>query len=435
MLKKYFQKHEKWPLVLEIARGVKKSGGRVLLVGGAVRDALLKQRGREVEVKDIDLEVYGLDKGTLKRLLKQIARARHTSVKEVGKQFGVFNLGGIDVAIPRTESRTRPGMGRKPKVISQPYLSFEQASRRRDLTINALAFDPLTGEILDAHGGLKDLHRGILRHVSSATFGDDPLRVLRVMQFAGRFGFKIHSETVKLCRGITLQHLAKERVGEEWHKMMMKSPKPSIGLEAGLNLKIFQKLHPGLARMSQKDWSTTKRAVDFVAKHSTYNIQHTMPDAAHRETLLFAALTHRLKPEAIRKFFQQINLPKKQAASVSALVHLSVLPKRLTDEHVRRLAYELSKAGLSVEDMALLLKALGKNSVGLMNRAKVLQVVNEGPKPLVQGSDLLRLGVKPGKGMGELLSKTFEEQLKGHFDDKKHRPQKKSALAWIEAKI
>ncbi|MFA6100059.1 MAG: hypothetical protein WC750_04260 [Patescibacteria group bacterium] len=215
-----YRKHDKWPMVVKIAQEVKKAGGRALLVGGSVRDALLGQHA----IKDFDLEVYGLEKSALKHLLNNIGRSRTREdargrVVEIGKQFGVFNLDGIDIALPRTDSRTKPGLGRKPEVKSQPNLEFEKASRRRDLTINALAYDPLTGKILDAQGGLLDHKRGILRAVDRTSFGDDPLRVLRVMQFAGRFGFKIDPQTLKLCRSISLKHLAKERVGEEWRKL------------------------------------------------------------------------------------------------------------------------------------------------------------------------------------------------------------------------
>lgn len=431
---------------MEIARRVKKADGRVLVVGGAVRDAWLLMRPqnvlktsfgvlrRPVEIKDIDMEVYGLNKSALKHLLLKVGRVGRFGtlkdvkgrvvLKEVGKQFGVFNLGGLEIAIPRTDSRTAAGMGRKPHVVSQPYLSFEQASRRRDLTINALAYDPLADQILDVQGGLNDLRRGILRAVDVASFGDDPLRVLRVMQFAGRFGFKIDPATLKLCQSISLKHLAKERVGEEWHKLMLKSPKPSVGLEAGRQLAIFTKLHPALAHMSKTDWNATKKAVDKLAKRP--------------EVLLFAALVSHLKPEAGKKLLQQINLPKREVLAVMTLVELANQARHANlDESIRRSAFELSKVSLTISDLVLLLQASGKGALAkkILSRAKVLHVADQPPKPLLQGKDLLALGVKPGKKMGELLAQAFNQQLKGKFDNAKHEPQKRLALEWVESPL
>ncbi len=410
---------------MEIARRAKKSGGKVLVVGGAVRDAWLQGHGHKVELKDIDLEVYGLDKKTLKGLLQAIGKSRKKMVKEIGKQFGVFSLDGLDIAIPRTDSRTTAGMGRKPHVISQPYLSFEQATRRRDLTINALAYDPLADQILDVQGGLDDLRRGILRAVDATSFGDDPLRVLRVMQFAGRFGFKVDPATLKLCQGISLKYLAKERIGEEWRKLMLKSPKPGLGLEAGRQLGIFAKLHPALAHMNKADWNATKKSVDNLAKHP--------------EVLLFAALIHRLKPDAGKKLLQQINLPKREIIAVMLLVKLSrhsKLESRISnlDEQIRRSAFELSKVSLTISDLVLQLQATNKAALAkkILSRAKVLHVVEQSLKPLIQGKDLLALGIKPGKKMGGLLAQVFNQQLKGKFDDSKHSPQKRTALEWVE---
>jgi len=424
-------------MVVKIAQEVKKAGGRALLVGGSVRDALLGQHA----IKDFDLEVYGLEKSALKHLLNNIGRSRTREdargrVVEIGKQFGVFNLDGIDIALPRTDSRTKPGLGRKPEVKSQPNLEFEKASRRRDLTINALAYDPLTGKILDAQGGLLDHKRGILRAVDRTSFGDDPLRVLRVMQFAGRFGFKIDPQTLKLCRSISLKHLAKERVGEEWRKLMLKSPKPSMGLEAGRQLGVFSKLHPALARMSPTNWKATKKAVDHIAqvssviaRQSAFGGRSPTTRQSTLETLLLAALIHYLKPDVGRKFLGQINLSKSQAKVVDKLNELAHQVGN-SDEFVRRSVYELSKMGLSSNDLVLLLRATGKASLSkeILRRVKVLHA--EKVKPLLQGRDLLALGVKPGKEMGELLDQVFDQQLAGKFDDARHRPQKRLAVEW-----
>jgi hypothetical protein len=104
------------------------------------------------------------------------------------------------------------------------------------------------------------------------------------------------------------------------------------------------------------------------------------------------------------------------------------------DEQIRRSAFELSKVSLTVSDLVLLLQATGKGALAknILSRAKALHVADQPPKPLLQGKDLLALGVKPGKKMGELLAQVFNQQLKGKFDDSKHHTQKRLAVEWTK---
>ena len=108
-------------------------------------------------------------------------------------------------------------------------MSPEQAAFRRDLTMNAMAFDPLTEELIDPFGGRRDLELGVLRHTSSA-FSEDPLRVLRGMQFAARFLLTGAPETIVLCQSLRMDGLPLERVFEEWRKLLLRGRKPSFGL-------------------------------------------------------------------------------------------------------------------------------------------------------------------------------------------------------------
>src|SRR5919108_658037 len=161
-------------LPLHIARAVRDAGGRALVVGGWVRDRLLGRMS-----KDIDLEVYGLPVQDLRAIL-----SRFGPVNVVGESFTVYKVGDIDIALPRRESKVARGH-RGFDVIGDPSMSFEEAARRRDFTINAIAWDPLAGEYIDPYGGIDDLlHRRILRVVDARTFADDSLRVLRGIQFA-----------------------------------------------------------------------------------------------------------------------------------------------------------------------------------------------------------------------------------------------------------
>ena len=166
------------PKVVEIARAVRAAGGRALLVGGSVRDRL-----RGVESKDFDVEVYGLDLPALERVL-----GHYGDVIAIGRAFGVLQVKGlgIDFSLPRRDSKTRAGH-KGFEIAFDPGLDFATAARRRDLTINSIGLDPLTEEILDPHGGRDDLARGVLRATDPSHFAEDPLRGLRVAQFAARF--------------------------------------------------------------------------------------------------------------------------------------------------------------------------------------------------------------------------------------------------------
>ncbi|MEM9227894.1 MAG: hypothetical protein AAGA45_07985, partial [Verrucomicrobiota bacterium] len=206
--------------VMAIAQHVEAAGGRAALVGGCVRDALLG-----LPSKDADLEVFGLSEKKLQELLEKDYR-----VDAVGKAFGVFKLRGLelDISLPRRESKTGPGH-RAFAIEGDPGMSPEEAAARRDFTLNAISWEPLTGNWIDPFNGRSDLEARILRHTSDK-FSEDPLRVLRAMQFLARFELSIAPETLELCRKIEPEGLARERLFEEWSKLLRKGIKPSLGL-------------------------------------------------------------------------------------------------------------------------------------------------------------------------------------------------------------
>ena len=207
-------------LASELAALISSQGGRLLIVGGTVRDLLVGETPEE-----LDLEVRGLSSNQITSLLPARFRA-----EEVGKSFGVLKIKGIpvEISLPRTERKN--GTGHKGFAVEiDPDLPFEIASERRDFTINALGLDPLNGELLDPHNGQNDLEARILRHVGPA-FVEDPLRVLRAMQFIARFDLTPAKETTDLCRCIPIEGLPSERIFEEWKKLILKGRIPSKGL-------------------------------------------------------------------------------------------------------------------------------------------------------------------------------------------------------------
>ena len=206
-------------MAIEIARHVRDAGGRAMLVGGYVRDRLMG-----IASKDIDIEVYGVTPPVLRSILSTLGEPY-----DKGASFCVLGLRhyDLDIAMPRRESRT--GLKHTDFDVSvDPFLSFEEASRRRDFTVNAMMLDPLTGEVVDCWRGREDLERRVIRHVSDETFGDDPLRVFRAAQFAARLHARIAPETVSISRALDVTHLSCERVWEELSKALSKADAPSV---------------------------------------------------------------------------------------------------------------------------------------------------------------------------------------------------------------
>lgn len=206
-------KNKELAIVQKVAEQVKKKGGTVYFVGGYIRD---KQMG--IASKDIDIEIHGISESALVEVLSSIGY-----VDKVGESFGVYLIKGVDVdfALPRTERKT----GERHTdfdVEVDPFIGTQEASRRRDFTMNALMEDVLTGELIDHFGGLADIQKGLIRLVDADTFQEDALRVLRAIQFSARFGFAITQETFDIASRMPLHHLAKERVYQEIEKGMEK---------------------------------------------------------------------------------------------------------------------------------------------------------------------------------------------------------------------
>ena len=174
---------------------------RVYLVGGCVRDALL---GREIY--DYDIEVYDIKPAKFDELMAGIRASG------VGKSYFIYKYKNYDLGLPRSESKT--GISHKDFAVS--YINDPSlASLRRDFTVNAMMMNIFNGKILDFHGGKKDLESKMLRHIDSEKFKEDPLRVLRGVQFSARLGFSIADETLELMKTLDLAHLSKDRINTE----------------------------------------------------------------------------------------------------------------------------------------------------------------------------------------------------------------------------
>lgn len=221
---------------------IQEAGGEVFEVGGSVRDSLW---GRPV--KDHDLLVRKIPLKDLKKLLSGMGR-----VLEVGKAFGVLkftprDLGvEYDVALPRMERSTGEGH-RDFDVQFDEKLPLEFDLQRRDFTINAMARNLKDGKLVDPFGGRKDLEEHRLRQVFQESFKEDPLRLLRAVQFAARFDLVIEPETFSAIKqnAPLIVSVSPERIIEEIGKLMT-AEKPSVGFylmkETGLLVHIFPEL-------------------------------------------------------------------------------------------------------------------------------------------------------------------------------------------------
>ncbi|MDR2768976.1 MAG: hypothetical protein LBB19_00235 [Puniceicoccales bacterium] len=199
---------------------VQEAGGKAILVGGCVRDILLNRN-----IQDFDIEVFGLALGKVRDILKR----RFGEIDLSGYKFGVLKLTSyrIDVSIPRIEWVT----GHKHtafEVQLAPFITYAEAAQRRDFTINSMGIDLTSGVLWDPFRGKNDLQAGILKHVSSHFF-EDPLRVLRGMQFTGRFHLKLHPHTRSMCQKMSPENLSRRKVFDEFKKLFVESHHPSRG--------------------------------------------------------------------------------------------------------------------------------------------------------------------------------------------------------------
>jgi tRNA nucleotidyltransferase (CCA-adding enzyme) len=428
---------------LAIARAVRDHGGRALIVGGWVRDRIM---GRAA--KDIDLEVYGLPAERLRTVLDAFG-----SVNTVGESFTVYKVADLDVSLPRRESKVGRGH-RGFEVTGDPNLPIEEAARRRDFTINAIAWDPLTEVYEDPHKGRADLDRRVLKAVDPRTFVEDSLRVLRAVQFAARFDFTLDPDTFALCRDIPLDDLPAERIWGEVEKLLLRAARPSIGLtlarELGVVARLWPELHALIDCPQEPEWHPE----GDVWIHTLMVVDAARPriadlDPPQQTTIMLGALLHDVGKPSTTAFEEgRIRSRGHEAAGVApasaVLDRLNIHSMDGFDVRQQILgivAYHLApgswkKAPTPVGDGAfrrlaakvnleLLARVAAADCEGrgghfdcsatdwFLDRARALGVQHAPPSPLLMGRHLLDLGIKPGPQMGVLLKQIYERQLDG----------------------
>jgi len=446
-------------VVRDLCALVREAGGKALIVGGAVRDHLLG-----VESKDIDVEVYGLDYNSLVVALESGGFRTDT----VGAAFGVIKIKGedIDVSIPRRDSKVSDGH-KGFEVTGDPTMTPREAALRRDFTMNSIAWNPETDQLIDPFGGAKDIEAGIIRHTSDA-FSEDPLRVLRGMQFAARFDFDVAEDTIALCKGLDMSELAKERVAEEWMKLVMKGRKPSKGLKflrACGWLKFFPELEALVGVAQDPEWHPEGDVWEHTCQvcDAAVELCEGLNDF-DKSTVMFAALCHDLgKPsmtefidghirsrgheqagdEPTRAFLGSLFLRDGQSRdnklieAVVPLVREHLAPATFHDQGagtsaIRRLANRVGRI-----DLLCLVSRADRNGRGplkdggekedwLLEQAAAVNAVDSKPEPILQGRHLVEQGMRPGPDFGKILKAAYEAQLEGVFEDTA------GAVAWLQ---
>ena len=430
-------------LAVAIAQRVRDAGGRALIVGGWVRDQLMSRPS-----KDLDLEVYGLPADRLKDLLGAFG-----TVNTVGESFTVYKVAGVDVSLPRRESRT--GRGHKSfAVIGDPSLAFDEAARRRDFTVNAIAWDPLTAEYIDPFNGRADISAKLLRAVDLRTFGEDSLRVLRAVQFAARFEFALDPATRDLCREIALDDLPSERIWMEIEKLLLQAPRPSAGFTLALDLGVISRLFPEIEALVGCEQEPEWHPEGDVWVHTLMVIDQARTrihdlDRARQIVIMLGAVCHDLgKPPTTAFLDGRIrSIDHEQAGVAPATAVLDRLNIHSIDgydvrkqilgivaHHLKPGMFRQSKTPVSdgafrrlaekvdLELLALVAKSDCLGRTGnfdcsamdwFLERARDLGVQHAPPDPIVKGRHLLALGLTPGPRVGAVLRQIYEKQLDG----------------------
>lgn len=454
------------PLLDQIVRDLHSAGYRAVVVGGAVRDTLLGG-----EPKDFDIEVYRIAYDHLAGIL-----ARHGRVDLVGKSFGVVKLNPgdheYDFSVPRRDSKHGLRHRDFQTTFDNDILPRDAASRR-DFTINAMAYDPVAGELLDFFGGADDLKNRVLRATSDA-FSEDPLRVLRGMQFACRFDLTLEARTAEMCQSIADHYatIAKERVAEEFMKWAVKSSRPGRIAEY-LKASGWEVHFPEIGRLAGTPQDAHWHPEGDVGTHTMFVVDAAANIAAReslegddRAVLLFAALAHDFAKATTtmlreregklrwtswgheadggpmaRAFLERIGIKNAIADRVVPMIenHLaaSSIGREATPRAVRRLAMRLAPA--TITDLLRLIEAdysgrpplpagLPEGAIRIREMAEA-QAVDHGPQPpLILGRHVMPyFDGQPGKHIGEVTAAAYEAQADGAFSNQEE------ALQWLES--
>lgn len=429
--------------IKEIARII---GGKSYLIGGAVIDSILGN-----DIKDWDVEVYGLSLADIESALTK----NSLNADMVGASFGIIKTQydglDIDISIPRKENRIGKGH-RGFDVEFDPCMTPKEAGLRRDLTINSMYMDIETGEIVDPFGGMKDLQNGVIRATNSDTFVEDPLRVLRIMQLLPRKGKVVDSDTVDLCRSIVdeFAYLPKERVFEEFSKLLTKASRPSLGLEFLKNsgwIVHFPELENLIGCEQNPEWhpegdvwNHTLAVVDYAA-----SLRDSLPKE-WRLAYMFGCLLHDVGKVAVTAtdltsnghdtaggplayaFMTRLTNNTQLIDRVVSIVVNHMTCGQLAMQGSKIAAYKRLHNRLRLDVAAMVSKA--DSCSRYVNSGTVIEHLpsklamqyfnefgTETIKPVLMGRHLVEAGLKPGIKFKQLLNEAYEMQIEYNINE------------------
>ncbi|MCD6433483.1 MAG: CCA tRNA nucleotidyltransferase, partial [Sulfurimonas sp.] len=339
----------------------------------------------------------------LEDILKEFGK-----VNSVGKSFGVCKLSlddlDLDFSLPRIDSKISVGhRGFNIKIESD--IDFITATSRRDFTINSIGYDIKNQKILDPYNGVQDLKNKTLKIVDKKTFAEDPLRLLRAMQFCARFELRCDKTLISICQEMIinnmLNELSKERIYEEFKKLFLKAQRQSIGLNF-LNkingLDYFNEL-----QMNSKLWTKTLNSIDNFSANKTDNNKTNI-------TISLALLCYEINKDKTKSFLDKLIGRENLFKNIYSFQHIARYIQNRDDKLLYTIAKDIDTKGL-----ALFLQALNICNK-TMNKIK----------PIIHGKDILTCGIQPSKEFSDILNYTYKAQI-----DKKFK-NKKEALTWLK---
>jgi tRNA nucleotidyltransferase (CCA-adding enzyme) len=379
-------------------------GWKIYCVGGSVRDLLLKKNTFDL---DILVEEHGLEfarhfareeKGTLK-LYRRFATAM------------VIMPGGIKVDITTTRGEFYPEPGSLPEVIPG---SFEEDIRRRDFTINAMAFSLNRGEfgqLRDITGGFDDLDAGVIRVLHADSFRDDPTRIFRAVRFQQRLGFSIEPRTEELMRTAVdlrlFEKVSPERLRHEL-ELIFKEPDPPGAIESMARYDELRFIHPRLSYSNE-----LKSQLYRIRENYAWFRERFGEESISRFRLYFGALLFSLPEAAIAETGEKFNLSIKFSGQLKAV-------KRSAEEIIRTLSSteEVAPSRVyyllrGIDREILLIIMSGSDSEHLVSRIRRYLTEYRFVSGEVNGGDLKKLGIPTGPEYKEILNRLLSARLDG----------------------
>lgn len=411
-------------MYIKLAKEINKINGSLYIVGGAVRDFFLYNRPIE-ENSNIDIEVLGVSPEEIEKILTDFGKW-----KLVGTLYKVYIIENLEITLPRDNDGFNPS------------LKIENSALNRDLTINSLYYNPLTDKTIDLYKGKRDIRNKILQYVDRKTFLEDPLRLFRTIELAGRIDFKLSQDLKKLISTnfYLIQNVPKERIMGELEKILLNHKKPSKTFRLLDEVGGVEILFPNLYRSKKIIQDEIFHPEGDVFTHTLMTLDILEPSERTRE-LMIALLFHdigknitqntkfkghsRASRDMFLDLIDKFTDNKKLISSAADLIFYHVSPlilmlnNKVNKITVRKLAVKVNVSKLlKVYKADILGRGRIDNSEELENIQKINSIyceIKDELTPLVNGNHLLSWGYKSGKEFKKILNYLYRLQLEEKF--------------------